>query len=65
MGRVGSKIRMEKIRKQLREFLRSKKEPFEIGERTTRSKVYPIHFGKKGEYELTESALKHIFPVIL
>ncbi|HDY7990581.1 TPA: hypothetical protein ACGUVV_005076 [Vibrio vulnificus] len=61
MGRVGSKIRMEKIRKQLREFLRSKKEPFEIGERTTRSKVYPIHFGKKGEYELTESALKHIF----
>jgi hypothetical protein len=26
----------------------------------TMSKMYPIHFGKKGEYELTESALKHI-----
>ncbi|WP_265497697.1 hypothetical protein [Providencia rustigianii] len=27
----------------------------------TMSKMYPIHFGKQGEYELTESALKHIF----
>lgn len=26
----------------------------------TMSKMYPIHFGKQGEYELTESALKHI-----
>lgn len=24
------------------------------------SKMYPIHFGKQGEYELNESALKHI-----
>ncbi|GAB1623217.1 hypothetical protein AAOGI_32670 [Agarivorans albus] len=32
MGRVGTKIRMKKIRKQLREFLRSKKEPFKIGD---------------------------------
>lgn len=32
MGRVGSKIRMRKIRKRLREFLRSKNEPFKIGD---------------------------------
>lgn len=30
MGRVGSKIRMKRVRKQLREFLRSKKEFFKI-----------------------------------
>lgn len=32
MGRVGSKIRMRIIRKQLQEYLRSKKEPFKIGD---------------------------------
>ncbi|TFH91765.1 hypothetical protein [Vibrio ouci] len=32
MGRVGSKIRMRIIRKQLQKYLRSKKEPFKIGD---------------------------------
>lgn len=32
MGRVGSKIRMKRVRKQLREFLRSKKGLFKIGD---------------------------------
>ncbi|WP_252039115.1 hypothetical protein [Vibrio sp. SCSIO 43133] len=61
MGRVGSKIKMKKVRKQMREFLRLKNEPFKVVERMAKSKMYPIRFGKKGEYELTESSLKHIF----
>ena len=50
MGRVGTKIRMKRIRKQLREFLHSKKELFNIGDYYKKCEFDKLKFIKRIYY---------------